>query len=451
MAGTVQRLIRHIWGFLNNPADIENKQQSFNEGDNGSGRDRTQLVAKGPTGILHEFRCWDETTDYVTTQFSVYNPSVYIPVTTIGELNSAAALSYDAAIMITEKIFIDELTTTIFNSNKKIYALGDDYLSVENGITWEIETPDSARTSDFYIDFYCKVNNGIAPVSVPIIELRGGMFPYKDFLRFTDIRYIELVNLSNAISSRIYYQNRFGEETGGEHYFWSPDIIHGKKETKIAQNFIQVNKFGPDNGNKRVELTSDEDGNGYINKVTVGDLEIIRNADGNDDTIDYEVTIPDGKMLHNDGVAGHLGIGKDVPTSITDFGPNFSHGSFFNLGSVSSTSDTSEGKNATCVTKKCYLLDYLVSSYRIKILDSSLTDGEWSVLLMESGFKFYKGYGTAGDVVNLTSSNLQFYIDNGGHVFAPNTRTGTTQAGAGATTNEIWCDTDDDRTLKLGA
>lgn len=91
MAGTVQRLIRHVWGFISSPANIENKQQSFNEGDNGSGRDRTQLVAKGPTGTLHTFITIDEVEDYVNSQIgnSSLIDSVFVKVRDEAEFSIA--------------------------------------------------------------------------------------------------------------------------------------------------------------------------------------------------------------------------------------------------------------------------------------------------------------------------------------------------------------------------
>jgi hypothetical protein len=143
MAGTVQRLIRHLWGFLLNPADIENKQQSFNEGDNGAGRDRTQLVAKGPTGTSHTWITIDEIEDYVQNELSSFSSisGVYVKVATPQDL--LTTLGFDGSFTIycddntgSGLVLSDELDTSVGTGHKTIIGAGEValYMSNEDGL-----------------------------------------------------------------------------------------------------------------------------------------------------------------------------------------------------------------------------------------------------------------------------------------------------------------------------
>jgi len=102
--GLIKRQIRRVWGFLVSPVSLKNKMMGFNEGDNGSGRDRTQQIAKGPTGIEHTFITIDEIEDYVKSEISSFNSGndIYVKVTTMDELITAAALTGDFTIYADE-------------------------------------------------------------------------------------------------------------------------------------------------------------------------------------------------------------------------------------------------------------------------------------------------------------------------------------------------------------
>jgi len=64
-------LIRHIEGLIGTPATIQNKQIKTDIGENGSGRDRSQLVYKDSAGVEHVFGTTEELKDYVDEQISI--------------------------------------------------------------------------------------------------------------------------------------------------------------------------------------------------------------------------------------------------------------------------------------------------------------------------------------------------------------------------------------------
>jgi hypothetical protein len=84
--------IRWVWGVLVSiPVVLKNKMIGFNVGDNGSGRDRTQMIARDPNGDEHTFITVEEIQDYIDVELNSFNSgSVYVLVTSLAEFKTAS-------------------------------------------------------------------------------------------------------------------------------------------------------------------------------------------------------------------------------------------------------------------------------------------------------------------------------------------------------------------------
>jgi hypothetical protein len=95
MAGTVQRLIRHVFDTVGVPIALQNKMFKFTE-DSDASRDRSRIVAQGPTGLTHEWWTVEEAQDYISNEISSIgtgNSSPFVLVTNLTEFTTAMSLS----------------------------------------------------------------------------------------------------------------------------------------------------------------------------------------------------------------------------------------------------------------------------------------------------------------------------------------------------------------------
>lgn len=183
MAGVVQRLIRWIWGTIASPASIDNKQASFNEGDNGSGRDRTQLVSKGPTGTPHVFITLDEVEDYVAAQLSgsASSASPYVIVSSLNDYVAAMENTLVQNIWCDDGtgrgLLIDPVSVNIDVINSKnIYGAGGYSLYLASGASknFTITYPVADNGNDIKIKFFDTLSfNGSTVTTGGIVALGG--------------------------------------------------------------------------------------------------------------------------------------------------------------------------------------------------------------------------------------------------------------------------------------
>ena len=186
MAGVVQRLIRWIWGTIAAPASIENKQASFNEGDNGSGRDRTQMVAKGPTGTNHVFVTLDEIEDYVQQEIddsTSATTSPFVVVTNSTEYVSAMESPIVQNVWCDdssgEGIYIESNASDYdisVVSSKNVYGAGGYCLRLEDAATMTINVtyPSSDNGNEIKINYFDAIQfNGSSFTTGGILAFGG--------------------------------------------------------------------------------------------------------------------------------------------------------------------------------------------------------------------------------------------------------------------------------------
>jgi hypothetical protein len=142
--------IRWVWGLLVTiPVVLKNKMIGFNEADNGAGRDRTQMEAKGPTGDIHNFRTYEEIQDYVTTQlagFNLDNGSPYFIATTLEELKVLLLTAGNFTIYCDsgtgEGIVVqsDEVSGLSYVDKKELIGAGGTVLAIDSfgGVTTDV-------------------------------------------------------------------------------------------------------------------------------------------------------------------------------------------------------------------------------------------------------------------------------------------------------------------------
>jgi len=181
----VKRQIRRAWGQLTAKVALKNKMMGFNEGDNGAGRDRTEMIAKGPGGTEHTFitkpEVEDVATEIVNNLVTPGGDSPFTIVTTVDEFVTAMG-SVDV-----ENIWCDDgggkglvissdgvaVSPTV---NKNIYGAGGYSLYLASGFLQQIliNFPTGDPVNQVHVNFFDTLSfNGSSIVTGGLVAQGG--------------------------------------------------------------------------------------------------------------------------------------------------------------------------------------------------------------------------------------------------------------------------------------